>query len=230
MVIITLLKRGMMKLKIYLFRHAQTYFNRAHRFTGWKDSQLTPLGVKQAKKIALLLKGKKIDLAFQSHLSRSKDTLREVLKFHKECRRVITDDRIIERSYGSLQGISHTTYLKLKEKEHCDVIRHWHNVDHLSKGEHEQAMNLCQQDLQTIRRSYTTIPPNGESVKMVEKRVNSFIKDLLKLMKEEKVNVAISAHGNSMRPFRRYFEHLSVDEMMKLENPWDDYFEYEVDV
>ena len=42
------------------------------------------------------------------------------------------------------------------------------------------------------------------------------------------MNVAISAHGNSMRPFRRYFEKLTVAEMMKLENPWDDYFEYEI--
>jgi len=33
-----------------------------------------------------------------------------------------------------------------------------------------------------------------------------------------------------MRPFRRYFEKLSVKEMMKLENPWDDYFVYSVKV
>ena len=69
-------------------------------------------------------------------------------------------------------------------------------------------------------------PPGGESVAIVEKRVRSFIKDLLKMMKQKKVNVAISAHGNSMRPFRRYFEKLSIKQMMKLENPWDDYFEY----
>ena len=65
---------------------------------------------------------------------------------------------------------------------------------------------------------------------MVEKRVNSFIKDLIKKMRKEKINVAISAHGNSMRPFRRYFEKLSVKQMMELENPWDDYFEYDVPV
>jgi hypothetical protein len=29
-----------------------------------------------------------------------------------------------------------------------------------------------------------------------------------------------------MRPFRRYFENLTVEEMMRLENPYDDYFEY----
>jgi len=66
-------------------------------------------------------------------------------------------------------------------------------------------------------------------VKMVEKRVLSFIKELLAFMKREKINVAISAHGNSMRPFRRYFEKLSIKEMSKLENPWDDYFEYVVE-
>ena len=77
-------------------------------------------------------------------------------------------------------------------------------------------------------RSYNFPPPEGESVKQVEKRVNSFIKDLIKKMKKERINVAISAHGNSMRPFRRYFEKLTMKQMMKLENPWDDYFEYHV--
>ena len=85
-------------------------------------------------------------------------------------------------------------------------------------------------ELQVIRRSYSVAPPNGESVKMVEKRVRAFIRDLLKFMKRNKVDVAISAHGNSMRPFRRYFEKLSIQEMMKLENPWDDFFQYRVNV
>ena len=85
-------------------------------------------------------------------------------------------------------------------------------------------------ELKIVRRSYTVPPPGGESIKDVEKRVKSFIKDLLKKMKKEKINVAISAHGNSMRPFRRYFEKLSQEQMMKLETPWDDYFEYTVKV
>ncbi|MEK6845782.1 MAG: histidine phosphatase family protein, partial [Nanoarchaeota archaeon] len=85
-------------------------------------------------------------------------------------------------------------------------------------------------DLKIIRRSYAHAPPSGESVKMVEKRVNLFIRELLKKMKKEKINVAISAHGNSMRPFRKYFEHLSIKQMMQLENPWDNYFEYTIEV
>ncbi|MAG08010.1 2,3-bisphosphoglycerate-dependent phosphoglycerate mutase [Candidatus Woesearchaeota archaeon] len=191
-----------MKLHIYLFRHGQTYFNRDKRFTGWKDSKLTPKGIKDAKKVAKKLKNKRFQVAYKTRLSRSKDTLKPVLEYHPECKKVITDNRMIERCYGRLQGHYHKTIIEKHGKKQFDI---WH-------------------------RSYDVPPPKGESVKMVEKRVNSFIKDLLKKMKKEKVNVAISAHGNSMRPFRKHFEKLSIKQMMKLENPWDDYFEYVVKV
>jgi 2,3-bisphosphoglycerate-dependent phosphoglycerate mutase len=188
--------------RIYLFRHAQTYYNRDKRFTGWKDSALTPFGVRQAKIVARKLAGKKIDVAFVTSLSRSRDTMREVLKNHPECRARFTDDRMIERSYGKLQGRSHKWFERT------------HSAEELLK----------------IRRGYDHPPPGGESIRMVERRVKAFLKDLLAYMKKNKVNVAISAHGNSMRPFRRHFEKLSVKQMMKLENPWDDYFEYSVRV
>ena len=220
-----------MKLHIYLFRHGQTYFNRAHRFTGWKDSRLTMQGVRDARRIALRLRKKKIDIAYRTHLSRSRDTLRQVLRYHPECRKVITDDRMIERSYGTLQGKTHSAFVqKLGERDYKTLL-HWHAVDHLHGKERAAFVREAGEfELQVVRRSYDERPPRGESIKMVEKRVLAFVRDLLKKMKKEKVNVAISAHGNSMRPFRRYFEHLTVEKMMKLENPFDDYFEYVVEV
>ena len=188
--------------KIYLFRHGQSKYNESKRFTGWLDIGLTKKGISQAIAIAKKLKNKKIDVAFQTKLSRSKDTLKYILRYHPECKQIITDNRMIERSYGKLEGKYHKTIIKEYGKKQFDI---WH-------------------------RSYDLAPPKGESIKQVEKRVLSFIKDLTKFIKKNKVNVAISAHGNSMRPFRRYFEKLSIKEMMKLENPWDDYFEYEIKV
>lgn len=191
-----------MKKHIYLFRHGETYFNESHKFTGWLDSGLTPKGIRSAKKIANKLKNKKFDVAFQTRLSRSKDTLKYVLKYHPECKTIVVNDKMIERNYGALQGRYHRTIINKYSKKQFDT---WH-------------------------RSYDTPPPKGESIKMVEKRVLSFIREMLRFMKREKVNIAISAHGNSMRPFRRYFEKLTIKQMMKLENPWDDYFEYAVNV
>jgi 2,3-bisphosphoglycerate-dependent phosphoglycerate mutase len=220
-----------MILKIYLFRHGQSYYNRMHFFTGWKDSKLTPKGILDAKKVAQKLKKTSIDVAYRSHLTRSKDTLKEVLKFHKECKTVITDDRIIERCYGKLQGRSHKAFVEKEGKEDYLTLLHWHKIDHLhGKEKKEFIKEMGEAELKIVRRSYDVPPPGGESVKDVEKRVKLFIKDLLKKMKKEKVNVAISAHGNSMRPFRRHFEKLSKEQMMELENPWDDYFVYSVNV
>ena len=105
---------------------------------------------------------------------------------------------MIERSYGNLQGYKHKTIIKKHGEKKYNL---WH-------------------------RSYDVPPPGGESIKMVEKRVGGFIKDLLKFIKKEKVNVAISAHGNSMRPFRRYFEGFSIKRMMSLGMPYDNYFVY----
>ena len=191
-----------MNLKIYLFRHGQTYFNEYHQFTGWKDSKLAKEGIKSARIISEKLKNKKIDIAFETRLSRSKQTLKEVLRFHPECKKIVVDDRMIERSYGLLEGKFHKTIIKKCGRKRFDI---WH-------------------------RSYNISPPQGESIKTVEKRVLSFIKYLIGYMKKNKVNVAISAHGNSMRPFRRYFEKWSIKHTMEVEMPYDNYFEYTIKV
>ena len=190
-----------MKLKIYLFRHGMTNDNEEGVFSGFRDVALSRRGIRDAKIVALRLKDKKFTLAFQSDMLRSKQTLREVLKFHKYVK-IITDKRIKERSYGKLQG---KTHLEISQKYGWKKYDFWH-------------------------RGYDVRPPEGESLKDVEARVLAFIRDLLEIMRDEKVNVAVSAHGNSMRAFRRYFEKLSVKEMCTLYNDYEGVYEYDVEV
>ncbi len=224
-------KRGKETFKIYLFRHGQTYFNRAHIFTGWKDSKLTPLGIKQAKKVARELKNKHIKVAFCSTLSRSIDTLKYVIKLHPECHIIIEDKRLMERSYGDLEGTSHHVFIHKKGTDDYKTLLHWHKISMLTGKEREEfEERMGEAELRIVRRAYYSRAPHGESVQDVEKRVKPFIKDLLAFIKRNRVNVAISASGNSMRPIRRFFEHASIDEMMSWEMPFDDYFEYEVRV
>ena len=189
-----------MKFHIYLFRHGETYFNRSKRFTGRINSRLSPKGIEQANLIAEKLKEKKFQIAFKTSLSRSIDNLEIVLRYHPECKSVIVDDRMIERSYGVFERKLHKTIIKKYGEKQFDI---WH-------------------------RSYNVPPPGGESIKTVEKRVLSFVKNLLIMMKTKKTNVAISAHNNSMRPFRKYFENLTIKQMMVLENPYDKYFDYTI--
>ena len=218
-----------MILKIYLFRHGLTHYNKHQWFTGLIDSRMTKEGIKNAQKIAKKLKKVKFQVAYHSRLARSRNTLKEVLKFHPECKGVLEDDRMIERNYGKLQKRSHKEFLDELENTLVKVMeKKYGKMKRDVKAKFGERMAKSVYDI--YHRSYDIPPPGGESIKMVEKRVNNFIKDLLKKMKKEKINVAISAHGNSMRPFRKYFEKLTQEQMMKLENPWDDYFEYSVKV
>ncbi len=191
-----------MNCKIYIFRHGQTFFNQQGKFTGFIDSKLDKKGIEDAKILAERLKNKEFKIAFQTRLSRSKDTLKEILKYHPECRRIIEDNRIIERNYGKLSGKSHWEIVK---KHGFKKYGLW-------------------------RRSFSVRPPGGESFKDIESRVKSFINDLKILIKKEKTNICISAHGNSIRLFRKIMENASEKEAVSWFIPYDDYYEYEIKI
>ena len=216
---------------VYVFRHGQTYFNKDKIFTGWKESKLTPLGIKQAKVIARKLKDKEIDVAFQTKLSRSKDTLKEVLKYHPECREIITANDMIERNYGDLNGVSHEDFIKKIGRQELDLLKHGDAIENLSKQDRKRIGKfLGEEEYNLIHRGYDIPPTNGESFKMIEKRVGRFIKALEKFVKKEKVNVAISAHGNSIRLFRKIMEKAPVSETVKWIIPYTKIFVYKIKV
>ncbi len=214
---------------IYLFRHGQTYNNKEGIFTGWKESKLTPLGKKQAEKISKILKNKRIDVAFQTKLSRSKDTLKIVLKNHPETKKILTDNRMIERNYGDLNGIPHDKFIENIGKQLYKLEVEGGTITDLSPELRKKAEKfLGEQEYNLIHRGYKTRPPKGESFYDVEKRVKKFIIDLKKFIKKERVNVAISAHGNSIRLFRKIFEGLSIKKTESLNIPYDKVFTYKI--
>jgi 2,3-bisphosphoglycerate-dependent phosphoglycerate mutase len=183
---------------IYVFRHGQSTYNRDGRFTGWKDAKLTKKGKDNAKTIAKKLKNKKIDVAVHTKLSRSKETLKIVLKSHPECKKILEDNRMIERSYGKISGKTHEAIIKKYGKEQFEK---WH-------------------------RGFNERPPKGESFADVEKRVKNFVRWLKIYVKKNKVNIAISAHGNSIRLFRKIIESLSIKKTCEINIPYDKVFVY----
>jgi len=185
---------------IYLFRHGQSEYNLSKTFTGWLDAKLTPLGIEQAKNLGLMLKDKQINLAITTRLSRAADTLKEVLVFHPECQETIIDDRVIERSYGDIAGHTHAEILEKYGQEQFDK---WH-------------------------RGWADKTNNGESFADVEIRVQSFITDLEAKYGGQNFGIAISAHGNSIRLFRKIMENASIEDTVSWTIPYDQYFEYTI--
>ena len=215
--------------KIYLFRHGQTAFNRDGRFTGWMDSKLTTEGRRHANTIAKKLKNKKFEVAIHTRLSRSKDTLAPVLKFHPECQIILEDDRMIERSYGDLEGTTHEQFVDRIGEQSYDLRVHGDAIENLEPKLREKVEDfLGKEEYNAIHRGYKVAAPGGESFKDVERRVKSFIKDLRKFMRKNKVNVAISAHGNSIRLFRKIMERAPKKAVVSWFIPYDKVFEYSV--
>lgn len=186
--------------KLFVFRHAETTDNSRSLFSGWRDPVLTSKGLVQAQEISKQLSKQEIDYAFTSHLKRARKTLEVVLKKHDDVP-VFVDDRLIERCYGELQG-------KSKRKLAAEKPE-WFALVH---------------------RGYDFPPPRGESLKMVENRTLRFVVQLEAWLRRNPGNVAISCHGNSMRPIRRVFEHLSLQEMLRIENPQDQAMAYALQI
>jgi len=181
---------------LFVFRHAETNDNSRGIFSGWRDSELTLKGLSQAQEIAEQLRQEKIDYAFTSHLKRARKTLEIVLENHPAIP-IFMDDGLIERCYGLLQGKSKRKVAEQKPE--------WFDQ---------------------IHRGYDFPPPEGESLKMVENRTLPFLLQLQEWLLQNPANVAISCHGNSLRPIRRVFEHLSLKQMLQIENPQDHAMSY----
>jgi len=217
------------KYKVYVFRHGKTDYNEKGKFTGWRDSKLTKNGIKDARIVAKKLENKKIQVAFYTHLSRSKDTLKYVIKYHPECTAKIQDDRMIERSYGIFEGTTHESFIDKIGKQSYDLRVHGDAIENLSPKLREKVEDfLGEKEYEAIHRGYNVSVPGGESFADVEKRVAKFIKYLKKYVRNNKVNVMISAHGNSIRLFRKIMEHAPKKDVVKWFIPYDKVYEYEI--
>ena len=187
---------------LYVFRHGQTVDNANFIYSGWRDADITDDGIKQAEILAEKLKDKKLHMLVASDQIRAIKTMQIAVSKNPAAKNleIIKDPRLKERKYGDLQGKSKLeAYLENPELS------------------------------QKLRRSYNDPPPNGESIAMVLARVNLFIAEIVPKMKEFHINVAVSCHGNSIRGFRKHFEHLTEDETAHVETPLaQDYAAYAI--
>lgn len=177
---------------LVLVRHGQSEWNLKNLFTGWRDPDLTALGVEEAKKAGARLKaeGYQFDLAFTSQLSRAQKTLDLALNELGQTGLAITRDLALnERDYGDLSGLNKD-----------DARAKW--------GEEQ---------VHVWRRSYDVPPPGGESLKdTVARALPYYVTEILpKVMQGNRVLVA--AHGNSLRALIMVLEKHSPESIMKRE-------------
>lgn len=177
---------------LVLVRHGQSDWNLKNLFTGWKDPDLTPQGVSEAKAAGARLKARGIgfDVAFTSDLTRAQHTLSLILdEIGQKDLQTFRNQALNERDYGDLSGL---------------------NKDEARQRWGEEQVHIW-------RRSYDIAPPGGESLKDTVARVLPyFVQTILpRVMAGERVLVA--AHGNSLRALIMVLDRLSPDSITKVE-------------
>jgi 2,3-bisphosphoglycerate-dependent phosphoglycerate mutase len=177
---------------LVLCRHGQSEWNLKNLFTGWKDPDLTALGIEEAKAGGRKLKAAGIgfDVAFTSDLSRAQKTCQLILDELGQAKLATHRHMALnERDYGELSGLNKD-----------DARKKW--------GEAQ---------VHVWRRSYDVPPPGGESLKDTAARVLPYyVHDILPVVLGGK-RTLVAAHGNSLRALIMAMEGLTPDEIIARE-------------
>lgn len=90
-------------MRLIIIRHAETTENLERINMGQTGGHLTERGRKQMKLVAEALKNEKLDAAYTSDLSRTKETALEIMKYHPNIE--LKDEKLLkERDFGELNG------------------------------------------------------------------------------------------------------------------------------
>lgn len=103
-----------MSVKITYFVHGTTTDNEKHFSSGWKDVELSELGVKQSLALKDQTKDKKFDVVFCSDLKRAQDSAKLTWDGIYQ---IIPDARLRECNYGDLNGASSDIVEPMQEEE-----------------------------------------------------------------------------------------------------------------
>ena len=177
---------------LVLVRHGQSDWNLKNLFTGWKDPDLTELGVQEAKDAGRKLnaKGMQFDVAFTSVLTRAQHTLDLILDELGQTGLPTQKNLALnERDYGDLSGLNKD-----------DARKRW--------GEEQ---------VHVWRRSYDVSPPGGESLKdTLARALPYYVQEILPCVLRGQ-RTLVAAHGNSLRALIMVLEKLTPEGILKRE-------------
>jgi probable phosphoglycerate mutase len=153
-------------MKIYLFRHGETGWNKGHRLQGRSDIPLNEFGRELARITAKALEEVAFDRAFSSPLERALETAQIIIGTRDIP--VQTDERLVEMNFGSYEGSSYDLPKK-------DLSHPLHDF---------------------FRKPESYVPPEGaESFQEVMERAASFLQEKILPLEGSCGNVLIAAHG-----------------------------------
>lgn len=215
--------------KLVLLRHGESIWNKENRFTGWTDVDLSPEGVREAKRAGELLKehGFIFDVAFTSVLKRAIRTLWIALdEMNQMWIPVYPSWRLNERHYGALQGLNKAETAAKYSPEQVQIWRRSYEVrppaltpdDVRYPGHDPRYQGLSKAEI-----------PLTECLKDTADRFLPYWNDTIAPQIRAGKRAIITAHGNSLRALVQYLDHISEEDILDLNIPTGVPLVYELD-
>lgn len=174
---------------LVIVRHGQSEWNLKNLFTGWSDVELTSTGEHEAEYAGIVLRPYHFDVAYTSVLKRAIHTLSIILNQINQTIPIIQNEALNERNYGDLQGLNKA---EVGDKYGAQQLISW-------------------------RRSFTEVPPGGESLENTYQRVIPYYQQEIEPKLKSGQNVLIVAHGNSLRALMMYLEKISPEDISHVD-------------
>lgn len=123
--------------RLYITRHGQTFWNKERRMQGQSNSDLTPLGEKQAIALGERMKDIELDVIYSSSASRALQTAK-LIRGNRPLD-IIQEDDLREMYLGSWQGRL-TSEVEKEEPEMTDNF--WHHPEKYIRKDAESYLQL----------------------------------------------------------------------------------------
>lgn len=212
-----------------MIRHGESVWNKANRFTGWTDVDLSETGLKEAKQAGLLLKkeGFHFDIAYTSVLKRALKTLNIVLEeMDRLWIPVEKNWRWNERHYGALQGLNKAETAKQHSPEQVKIWRRSYDVPPPALETTDERYPGNDAKYASLSKDET---PLTECLKDTVARLIPYWKDTIAPTIKSGKKVIIAAHGNSLRAAVKYLDNMSDADILELNIPTGIPLVYELD-
>jgi len=102
---------------LIVIRHGETEWNREKRMQGTTDTQLSDIGLVQAKALGRRLAPRKFGALYSSDLSRARDTARAIVE--QSGHELMIDARLQERRFGIFEGLTAAEIVTRYPEEHA---------------------------------------------------------------------------------------------------------------
>jgi len=215
--------------KVVPLRHGESLWNKANKFTGWTDVDLSEKGQQEAESSGKLLKeeGYVFDVAYTSVLKRAIRTLWITLdQMDLMWIPVYRSWRLNERHYGGLQGLDKSDTAAKYGDDQVLIWRRSYNIcppeltkdDERYPGHDPRYKDLSDEEL-----------PLTESLEKTVARFLPYWMDVIAKDIKAGKRVLIAAHGNSLRALVKHLDNVSEEDILRLNIPTGIPLVYELD-